>query len=568
MRSEKARKLLQRIATFFGELKDRRVPHVAIVYAASAFALLEGTQLIFGEFNVPPATFTWLVVVAIAGFPVAVGLSWAYELTSEGVQRTGAMKRTDAAERPDGAEGARGRTKSIAVLPFVDLSPQRDQEYFVDGISEELINALATVEGLKVVSRTSAFAFRDRPEDVREIGRILGAHSVLEGSVRKSENQLRVSTQLVNVADGYQLWSGRYERELADIFSVQDEIASAIVDTLRLRFTMGEFQTDKPIPTESTAAWDHYLKGRHFWYRRYRVGLQTALEYFQAAIAEDPDFADPYAGVADTFISLGVFAFLNPTDALARAEAAAERALGLRPDNSAAHFSMGGLDFFYRWRWRRAEERFTRALDLNPNHAEAYAWWGIMEALRGDMGHAFELGHRAHAVDPEAPYVAFVDALIDFYGRRYDSGQEKLSSVLEQEPELPTALFVQGDVHSAHGRHEAAVGAFGKAAALTNRASLFLCGLGSAWARAGDRDQAEEVLHELRDRSDKEYVTPVSLAQVHANLGDLDSAYRYLELAMGERSPSLLVTLLLPAFDAIRSDPRYPDLERRINVGW
>ncbi|MGB7296996.1 MAG: protein kinase [Candidatus Aminicenantales bacterium] len=282
-----------------------------------------------------------------------------------------------AAKAPDTEKILEARwKKSIAVLPFSNLSPEKEQEYFCDGLSEEIINALSHIRELRVVARTSAFAFKGKEIDIREVGEKLNVGAVLEGSVRKSGQRLRITAQLVNVEDGYHLWSGQFDREMKDIFDIQEEISLTIVDHLKLKLLKDEKEKILKRATEDHEAYDYYLKGRYFWYRRQEKDFQRGLQYFEQAIEKDPGYALPHVGIADTFNLFGVWDFMPPHQAYSRAKMAAKKALEIDPELAEAYASLGWIALFYDWDWPAAEEHFLKAIQMKPDYALAHHWYG------------------------------------------------------------------------------------------------------------------------------------------------------------------------------------------------
>jgi adenylate cyclase len=324
--------VMANLRNFLAELKRRRVIQVAVVYAVAGFAVIEAADVILPRLQIPDWTVTLVVVLIVLGFPIALVLAWAYDITPEGVQRTEPL--SPGGEAADGEEPAaaavseppEGR-RSIAVLPFVDMSPEHDQEYFSDGISEELINALTKLEGLRVAARTSAFAFKGANQSIQTIGEKLKVETVLEGSVRKAGNRLRITAQLVNVSDGYHLWSEQYDRELDDVFAVQSDISRNIVDVLKVKLVGEEGPPAITLPSGDPRAYELYLKGRYQWNKRTGAGLKKAIEYFERAIEGDPNNAPAYAGLADSYAILGIYGAIPPNVAMPKAREAALKAL-------------------------------------------------------------------------------------------------------------------------------------------------------------------------------------------------------------------------------------------------
>jgi TolB-like protein/Flp pilus assembly protein TadD len=550
------------VKPFLAELKRRKVVRVTIVYVLVGLVVVEAANNLFPALNLPDWTVTLVVALAILGFPVAVALAWAFDITPAGVVRTAALEAgqedapsaavaaTLASERPD-------ELKSIAVLPFADMSPEGDQEYLGDGLAEEVLNVLALLPELRVAARTSSFAFKGKGYSIQEIGRELGVATVLEGSVRKADNRLRITAQLTTVADGYHLWSQTYQRQMEDVFAIQDEIARAIVDTLRVKL-LGE--QDRPLvkaATKSPEAYDLYLKGRHYWYRRYKVGLQTALEYFERAIELDPDYAAPYTGIADVHTVLGIYGLLPPDEARTKAQAAAEKALALDSELGEAHFS-NGLVLFYRGDYDSADRALQRAIELNPNYAKAHAWRALQLTHVGTRRQeGLAEAERARTLAPHSAYISGCSGLAKAWARQDEDAIHDFERVLEQDPESIIGLYGVGCAYSAVGRHEEALAALEKAASLANRTPVILGLLGSAYGRAGRVSEARAILEELEERSEREYVPPVALALICATAGRPDDTFRYLEAAVAEFSPAFANSIRYAFWEPIQSDARF-----------
>jgi tetratricopeptide (TPR) repeat protein len=384
--------------------------------------------------------------------------------------------------------------------------------------------------------------------------------------VRKAGNKLRITAQLINVTDGYHLWSESYDRELEDVFAIQDEISRAIVGALRLELALEEGEALAPPLTENMEAYDFYLRGKHYWYKRYKVGLQTALEYFQKAIEKDPGYAPPYAGISLTFTILGALGLIPPEQARRMAEPAAERALALDDELAEAHFSMAGLRMYLHWDWDGAEREYKRAIELNPKHAEAGVWAGFLSTIRGRIEEGVERAARARARDPDSFWVALAASQVALYARQYDEVIGMTEWVLDQEPEWTNALFLAGAAYSAVSRHNEAIAVLEKAVALTNRAPAFLGAFGRAYAAAGMDREAQAVFDELRERSEREYVLPLSIAFVCASMGRAEDALRYLEAAVEEKSPPLTLVIRDRVFDDVRSDERFIAILKRMGL--
>lgn len=367
------------------ELKRRKVYPVVAAYAVVAFILLQIGEITFGPLGLPNWVMVGLIVIVLAGFPVTVVLAWVFDITPAGIQRTSSMTQID--PRP-----------SIAVLPFVDMSPDLDQGYFCEGVAEEILNALTKIHQLSVAARTSSFQFKDGAGDAREIGRELGVKTILEGSVRKSKNKLRVTAQLVNASDGYHLWSKTFDEELDDVFAIQDEIAKSIAEALLETLTPTEQSALRTTSTADVSAYEYYLRGRQFFKRFRKVDIEHARHMFRQAIKIDADYALAWAGFADCHSFL--IMYVDP-QASYREEAskASKRALELNPDLAEAHASRG-LAHLVCEEFESAESEFEKAIKLNPHLFEAYYYFARTEFHRGEVEVAAKLFKKAAEVDP------------------------------------------------------------------------------------------------------------------------------------------------------------------------
>ena len=473
---------------------------------------------------------------------------------------------SSAASRPRASGASRtlsdSSRASIAVLPFRNLSPDPENEYFSDGITEEIINALTKIEALRVASRTSAFAFKSKNQDVRQIGEQLGVRTVLEGSVRRSGSRLRVSAELVNVADGYQLWSERYDREMEDVFAIQDEISLAIANTLRVRLLAAEEGALVTRATEDVEAYNHCLKGKYFFNRRVPP---EAISEFERAIARDPGYAPAYTGLADAYCIFGFYGGIPTLEAFAKARAAASKAHELEPDSPEVHGSLGVVEHYFGWDFEREDREFARAAELAPRSAAAHSWLALSRAFLGDPVDARRSAIRAHELEPLSPNVLTNLAWTYYVERRFPEAERELRRALELDADALYPMWACGLTLQMQGRHEEAVAMHERAALLTERSQPWYLGnLGWSYGAAGRRSDALAVLNELRERSSREYVAPFHLAFVHMGLGDLDAAVAALELACEHRNALAWWPRTAAHFDPVRSHPRFGNVLAKI----
>jgi len=467
------------------------------------------------------------------------------------------------AMNPPATSTERRFSSSIAVLPFVDMSPGKDQEYFCHGIAEEIINALTRIPGMHVISRTSAFAFQGKPLEVTEIGRRLRVGTVLEGSVRKAGDRVRITVQLVNADEGYQIWSKRFDRQLSDVFAIQDDIAAGILDEFRIR---------RDMPTTSAAlnvpAHDAYLKGMYALNKWTDAAARQAIVDFTEAISADADFAPAYAALAEAHIwfyaSLGI---LPARETVPRARWAVERALALEPNLAHAHKVDGLIAMNHDWDRRRAEDALTRALRLGPGSASAHLWNAWRLALletRHDLA-LLELAE-AERLDPLDLQVKTQIGYVHRFRHDLDGAIAQFERVIGLEPTFAFAHYALGDACTQRGQYDRAIEAFDKAIELGGRSVNHVGVLGYTYARSGNRDRAAEHLQELSARAADGYVSPIWFALVHLGLSELDSVFDWLNRAFEERDGSLILITAAVEFDPVREDARFKVLLDRMGL--
>jgi serine/threonine protein kinase/tetratricopeptide (TPR) repeat protein len=459
--------------------------------------------------------------------------------------------------------GPRGE-RSIAVLPFANLSPDPENEYFADGMTDELINALAKVPGLRVVSRTSAFAFKGRQQDVRSIGGQLSVECVLEGSVRRAGRRLRTAVQLVNVADGYQLWSETFDRELEDVFAIQDEISRGIVSALKLRL-LGE--APGPFVKSATAdfeAYTLYLKGRLLWNRRSEDALRHGLAYFEQALERDPNYALAHVGLADSYVLLCFYTALAPAEGFPRAKAAAETALRLDPTLGEAYPALAYVKMYYEWDWAGALRAFRQAIERNPNYATAHQWLGNCLAILGRFEESLASFQRAVELDPLSPIKNAALGWGHYFARRYPEAIAQQRRALEIDADLSVTHLWYGLSLEQTGAAGKAVERFEDAVRLLGRDPVGLSFLAHGLAVAGRRVEAQMLLDELLEMVSRRYVSGYDLAVVHVGLDRPDEAIAWLERGHAERTHWMALMKVDPRLDPLRSDPRFAKLIARM----
>ena len=455
--------------------------------------------------------------------------------------------------------------KSIAVLPFTNMSADADNEYFSDGMTEEIISALAQVADLHVASRTSSFAFKGQALDIAEVGRKLNVTTVLEGSVRRAGSRIRVTAQLVKVSDGYHLWSERYDRELDDVFAIQEEIAQAIVAKLKAELLDGRGRPLVRRATENVEAYTLYLQGRFYWNRRNEGALERGVECFEQALAIDPDFTLASVGLADSHNIFGFYSLRPPQDAFPKAEAAASRAVKLEPELAEAHAALGYARLYYGWDWDGAEASFRRAIVCDPGYAMAHHYLGNHLVAMGRMAEGKTAFREAMRLEPLSLIINAGLGWAMYYAREYGDAVRQLQSTLEIDASFGLAHLWLGWSYEQLGRAQKALEAYERAHVHLGGAPLTTAALARAQARLGNRSRAAGTALELEAETAR-YVSPYDVASIHATLEDRDAAFTWLERAFAGRSHLLVFLHLDPKFDALRTDPRFAEMVARVGI--
>jgi eukaryotic-like serine/threonine-protein kinase len=443
---------------------------------------------------------------------------------------------------------------SIAVLPFRNVGVQPDIEYFCEGLAEELITALTKIDNVRVAARTSSFTFKGKDVDIGEIGERLKVNAVLDGSVRKAGDRIRVTCQLLNTRDGYELWSEQYDRKLADVFTLQEDITRAIVD--KLKVSLAEHLLQPSRRTENRAAYHHYLKGRFYWSKRYEGGLKTAMDEFQNAIREDPDYAPAYSGLADTLMFIGLYSLDNPRPMYARAEGYIDKALSLDSRLPEAHTSLALIQLSAYWNWAAAENAFLRAIELDPTHAPAHLYYSWLLVLAGRVWEAGVAAKRAQDIDPLSPLINSGVAWMYYNCRDYDRAIEDARKSLEVDPNFLVGLYVLGLAYTMKRQFDDAAPMIERAVALSGRAPFYLGLLGLVYGEMGQRGKVADIIAELDDmRLKGRYIPPHCYVYIYAGLGDFDQALDWQERACEDGAPPFY--FIAPAIECLHNDPRH-----------
>jgi serine/threonine protein kinase/Tfp pilus assembly protein PilF len=456
------------------------------------------------------------------------------------------------------------RVPSLAVLPFANMSGDSEQEYFSDGLAEEIINALTKLSGLKVAARTSSFFFRGKEGDIREIGTKLNVENVLEGSVRKAGNRIRITAQLISIADGYHLWSERYDREMTDIFAIQDEISQAIADKLSVQLAGGQPLVKRS--TENVEAYNLYLKGRHHADKWTPDGLARGKEYFEQAIAIDPNYALAWYGLAYYYYLMGFFVYMQPKEAFEQSHGATLRSLELDETLPEAHAFLG-IFRAYEFDWKRAEREFRRALELNPQSVDARTNHNFFYlASMGRFDEAISVTRELIERDPLSPFLHFRLGLWYAYNLQLNRAFESVRNALDLDPHYMMAHILTGKLYREMGKHEEAIRAVNEAVQLTGRSNQNLGYLGLACAAAGRIEEARKLLEELKARNQKTSVQPCCFAWIYLGLGEFETVIDWLEKMVDVRDANFFHIGVDPTWDSVRSHPRFQALLRKMKL--
>ena len=456
---------------------------------------------------------------------------------------------------------------SVAVLPFTDMSAAKDQEWFCDGMTEELISALAQIPGLRVAARTSAFQFKGQARDVRHIGDALTVATVLDGSVRKDGNRIRITVELIGSSDGYHLWTERFDRNVDDVFAVQTEIAASVARALKGTLAGVRSPVANIAPLRDVEAYESYLEGRYHWNKRTEDELQKSVDCFERAIERDPSYAQAYAGMADAYITLGTYGALPPKDVMTRAKRALKKALEIDGELAEAYTCRGCVRSVYDWSWEDAEHDFQRAIALNPSYPTAHHWYAINHLVpRGRFDQATEELRSALKCDPLALAIKTSVGMKSYFARQYDDAVRELTRTISIDGGFGMARFFLGATYTEQGKYAEALDELQAATRLSGRSPEILAALGYLHGRWGDGDRARTVLDELKQVADTRYVSPAKIAQVHVGLGERAEALAQLEEAHAERAGDLAWLGVRPVFASLRAEPKFIALVNQIGV--
>ncbi len=591
-----------KVNDFFVELKRRNVYKVAVAYVVAGWALAQGIAQVFPVFDIPNWAVRLIVLAIVIGFPIALVIAWAFELTPEGLKRTEDVDLTASAHQPgkriwifvviiagamslslffigrytarnsSSASSSELPAKSIAVLPFDNLSRDPDNAYFAEGIQDEILARLSKIADLKVISRTSTQKYKSAPSNLREIAQQLGVSNILEGSVQKSADQVRVNVQLINALTDAHLWADIYDRKLTDIFAVESDIAKTIAETLRARMTRAEESAIAARPTENSEAHELYLKGRYFFGKRTADDFKRAIDYFNQAIAKDPNYAPAYAGIADSYVLLPEHSNESSVEVFPKARAAADKALAIDNNLAEAHVSLGLVLSDADLNLKAAKREFERALELNPNYAAAHYFLGIVVlAPLGQFKQAIVELKRAVELDPFSAIMNMNLGTCYFFARHYPEAIVQFRKATELAPNFLLTRVFLGQALELRGDSAGAIREYEKAYEVEKAYGVEQQHLGSIYlARSyvlqGEREKALQLLGQLEDLKRRNgRVLAFGLALIHLRLGQKQQAIDWLERSYLDKETGAIGNIKVnPMLDPLRGDPRFEALVAKI----
>ena len=577
---------------FFAELRRRNVYKVAIAYAVVAWLLMQIATQVFPFLEIPNWAIRLVIMLIVIGFPIALVIAWAFELTPEGLKRTefadelptksarshawiyvvivgGAISvglfffgRYTATSKQSGLTEV--PAKSIAVLPFVNMSADKNDEYLSDGISEELITALSKITGLQVKARTSSFAFKGKNEDIQKIGELLHVSHLVEGSVAKAGNRLRISAQLIQASDGNHLWSDTYDREMQDIFAVRSDVAQQVVQALQVKLGVEATRALTQKPTENLKAFQYYMQGRASTQRRTRDDLLAAIRYYQKAIEEDPNYALAYAGLADAYGTLGFYGYIPPIEARRKQEEAARKALALDENLAEAHAALGAAYMaFAPSDFSLGDRELRHAIELSPSLALAHSYLGNSLVRQGRVDKGLEEYLRARELDPLSSIIARNVAMPYYLKRDYVRALDLLRQASELGPAFTSTWEI--GVYIQNKLLDETLAELEKAKGERKNDSILVYDTGMVYAAQGKRAEALQIIKELEEISGTNLSQAHWIAKIYATLNEKEMAFSWLERGLATEAIGVFYKDE-PVWDPIRSDSRFNDLLRRMGI--
>jgi TolB-like protein/Tfp pilus assembly protein PilF len=589
--------------SFFRELKQRKVYRVAVGYAVVAWLVIQISATVMPAYHAPDWILPLFITAVALGFPVALVLAWAFEVKGGVVEKTpesaGGLsavnkqrvwllagmglivsalavggywlwhpwrKASTVSEVPTSTVPV-VREKSIAVLPFENASNEPNIEYLSEGISEALINSLSELPQLRVIARPTAFRYKRKDVDPRQVGRELGVAAVLTGKVRQMQNALNVQVDLVDAVTGAEIWGAGYDRNIADLVAVKQAIAQEVTAKLKLKLSSEEQRRLVTRDSTNAEAYQFYLRGRYFWNKRTSDGIKQAIEHFERSIEHDPNFALGYVGLADSYIGLTFYNFAAPHETMPKAKESAIKALALDNTLAEAHASLAHILVNYDWNWSEAEKEFKRSIELKPDYATGHEWYAIHYlTATGRLEEAVQEIKKALELEPASPVMnTFMGATL-YYAGRYDEAIDQCRRTIQMDPNFAVAHWHLGLAYEQKQVFDAASEEFKGAISLSGGSPLMRAALGRAYAESQKKHEANEMLNELNELAKRQYVSAYEVATIYVALGNNEKAFQLLAKAYEEHSFHLVNLNVSPHFRPISSDRRFQDLLQRVGI--
>ena len=582
------------ISQFIGELKRRNVFRSGAAYVVSAWLLIQVADILLDVFDAPAWVMRGIVIALAVGFPVVLILAWLYDVTTQGVKRTEQVseaesvsvhqgRKTDFAiigvlvvavalftaekfEFIDFGPQASSSLRSIAVLPFENLSGDIAQEYFSDGMTETLITELSRIAALRVISRQTTEQLKGTSKTIPEIGRLLNVDAVVKGSALLIGERVRISVQLTEAATDVNRWADSFDRETSDVLALHSDVARAIAKEIEVVVTPEEAARLATVRVVDPEAHRLYLLGRYHGDKFEPEDKEKAIEYFRQTIELDPQYAEAFLGLGDIYGEKAFYGSAHPRELWERCRAAATRALEIDGDLAGGHLTHATVAFYFDWEWEIAEEKFRRAISLNPNYAKAYHFYAWYLAAMGRTEVAEESINRALQLDPLAKFAYLTASDVHYLSGQYDQAIAKLREFLDLSRDNPQALSRLGWSYVQKGMFEEAISNMERAVTILPHELELSWMLGHAYAVAGRTSEARKILDDLHRLADERYVLPYGFALIHVGLGEHDEALEWLEKAYEERNSWMPFIGGEPRLDPLRPDPRFQDLLRRMNL--
>jgi serine/threonine protein kinase/TolB-like protein/Tfp pilus assembly protein PilF len=571
---------------FFDEVKRRKVYRVAVAYIIAAAGMIQLASAAFPAWDLPNSALRLVIVLLLIGFPLALVLGWIFDVTPQGIRATptaalGTHRRSNlimlvgASVIISAVAGffllprvsAHKVDKSIAVLPFENASNEPNTEYLSEGISEALINSLSELQQLRVIARPTAFRYKGKDVDPRQVGRELGVTAVLTGKVRQMQSALNVQVDLVDAVTGAQIWGAGYDRKIAELVAVKQAIAQEITAKLKLKLSSEQQRLLVKRDSTNAEAYQFYLRGRYFWNKRTPDGIKQAIAEFQQAIDRDPNFGLGYVGLADSYIGLTFYNFAAPHETMPEAKESALKALALDNTLAEAHTSLAHVLSNYDWNWSAAEKEFKRSIELKPDYATAHQWYAIHYlTATGRLEEAVQEMKKALELEPTSLVMnTFMGATL-YYAGRYDEAIDQCRRTIQMDPNFAVAHWHLGLAYEQKQVLDAATEEFKKAISLSGGSPLMRAALGRAYTKSQKKHEANEMLNELNELAKRQYVSAYEVAKIYVALGNSEQAFQLLEKAYAEHSFHLANLNVCPQFKSVRSDPRFQDLVQRLGL--